>query len=123
MIKVLIIVASKSIAFAMMLVQHGSDSIKPKPIGIILLQPEPDIGKKEAKDLVFGVVKDSAVPEWVIALLSPMEVLIVSAIPHVNAFQHVLGRMGMHQINDNLDSHSMRLIDELLELNWRAEPG
>lgn len=69
----------------MVLIQHRGHSIKSEAISIVFLKPKANIGEEEAKDLVFGVVENSTVPKGVVALLSPVEVLIVRSVPKVNS--------------------------------------
>lgn len=52
-----------------------------------------------------------------------MEVLVISSIPHVNAFVNIFRCMRMNNIDDHLDSVFMSLINKLLELMGFSEAG
>ena len=52
-----------------------------------------------------------------------MEVLVISSIPHVNAFVNIFSCMRMNNIDDHLDSIFMGLIDKLLEFVRLSEAG
>lgn len=46
----------------MMFIQDGGYAIETEAIGVVLFEPEADVGEKETLDFVLGVVEDSAVP-------------------------------------------------------------
>ncbi len=98
-----------------MSVQHRCHSIKPVPIGFVLFEPEPHIAQKKSHHFVFTVVENPTVPQGMISFRVTMKVLVVSSVPHVDTLIDVLGRVGMHDVNDDFDSVLVRLVDQLLE--------
>lgn len=104
-----------------MFVEHRGHAVEPEAIRIVLLQPEPDIGEQEPQHLVLGVVEDAAVPLRVRAGLPAVEVLVLGAVPEVDALEHILGGVGVHEVDDHLDAPPMGLVDQLLELVGLAE--
>ena len=92
-------------------VQHGSNSVESEPIGLVLLQPEPDIRQQKSKHLVFRVVKNPAVPQRMLSFLSTVKILVISSIPHIDALIDILGSVRVNQIDDDLHSQSMGFID------------
>lgn len=93
-----------------MLIEHRSDSVKSKAISIVLLEPESDIGEEESEDLVFGVIKDSAVPQRMIPFLSAMEILEIGSIPHIEALVDIFGSMWVYKIDDDFNIHAVGCI-------------
>lgn len=58
-----------------------------------------------------------------ITLLTPVEILEISTIPHINPLVHILSSMRMNQIDHHLYSHSVSSINHLFELIWSPKSG
>lgn len=85
MIEVLIVVPCESVGLAVVFIQHRGNAIEAISIGIVLLYPKPNVGQQKSQDLILGVIENSTVPKWMISLLSSVEVLVISSIPHIDA--------------------------------------
>ena len=92
-------------------VEHGGNSVESESIGLVFLQPKPDIRQQKSKHFVFRVVKNSAVPERMLPFLSTMKILIISSIPHTYALIDIFGGVGVNQVDDDFHPQSMSLID------------
>ena len=62
LVEVLVVVACEGEVFAVVFVEHGSYSIESEPVGVVLFQPEADVGEQEPQNFIFGVIKDPTVP-------------------------------------------------------------
>ena len=51
-----------------------------------------------------------------VAFLATMEVLVVSAVPHVYALVDVLGSMGVDQVDNHLDIETVSGVNESFEV-------
>jgi hypothetical protein len=114
LIEVLLIIASKGIVDTMVVVEDGCDSIKPKPISIVFLQPKPHISKQKSQHLVLAVVEYFTVPKSMVATIPRMEVLIIGSIPLVDAFVDVFCCVCMHDVDYHLYIVFMRFVNQLL---------
>lgn len=77
----------------MVLIEHGSDSIEPEPIDIVLVHIPGEITEKQAQHFPLAVIVHLRIPLSVIPSFAFMEVLVVSAIPKIEPIVHVLARM------------------------------
>lgn len=114
LIEVLLVVASKGIVDAMVVVEDGCYSIKPKPISIVLLQPKPHISQQKPQHLVLAVVEYFTVPQSMVATIPRMEVLIIGPIPLVDAFVDVFCCMCVHYVDYHLYIVLVCFVNELL---------
>lgn len=101
-------------------VQHAGDSVESETIEVVLLHPEAQVAEQEAQDFVMTVVEQPAVPQLVSSLGTLVEVEMVAAVKHVETVKHVLRCVTVYHVQQDCDAHSMRSINELLQIVWEA---
>lgn len=107
----------------MVFIEHGSYSIKSVSVCVIFLNPKPYIWQQESKYFILLIIEYPTIPKRMITFLSTMEVLIISSIPQIYAFQHILGSVWVHKINDNLNIKLMCRIHQLFKFLRSPKPG
>ena len=105
------------------MVQHGSDTVKPETVKVILLLPELQVGQQEVDHFALFIVEALGAPGAVITLCTVMEELIHSAVKLANTFTGILGSMGMDHIQQHRNAHLMGFIDQCLQLLRCTEAG
>ena len=66
------------------------------------------------------VVEQPAVPQLVSSLGALVEVEVVTAVEHVETVKHVLRCVTVHHVQQDGNAHSVRSINELLQVVWKA---
>ena len=69
-------IVAESLSQSMAVIQHRSNTVKPKSVEMELLQPILTIGKQEVYDLVLAIVKAKRIPSRVLMSVTRIEVLI-----------------------------------------------
>jgi len=82
----------------MMHIHHTCDTIKPKPIKLILLEIKPQIAQQKPQHLMRAVIEESAIPELMSPLAAFMEVQVVRAIELVDPVEDVFACVGVHDV-------------------------
>ena len=100
----------------------GSSGGVPEAIKVVLLDVPSKIRQQEAQRLPVVVVEQPTVPHGVATALSAVKVAVVRAVEHVEAVEHVLGRVAVHDVEQHQHAQAVRRVDQLLELLGRAEP-
>ena len=79
-----------------------------------------DKDKDKDHDGILCVVEAAALPQVVVAARAVEEEAAVGAVEAVDAVEHVLGRVRVHEVEVDGDALPVRLVDERLELLGRA---
>jgi len=114
--KVLVVAARKAGPDAVVNVHHTCDTVESEAIELIFIHPKPEVGEEESKDLMMAVVEEATVPELMTALGALVEVAVIGAVEHIQSIENVLACMGMDDVKQDSDAHSMGGVDEFHEL-------
>ena len=79
-------------------IHHARHAVESEPIKLVLLHIIPQVGEQEAQDLMVAVIEKPGVPEFVPALGAFVEILVVSPVELVEAVEHVLASVRVHDI-------------------------
>ena len=112
----------ESRVIAVVEIEHGSHAVEAEAIEAELLQPIAHIGEQELQRFLLAVVEEFGIPELVVAALAAVQVLKIGAIEEVDALANVFHRVGMYEVHDDQQTHTVRSINELLQLLGRTEP-
>jgi len=110
------VAARKTGPDAVVEVHHTCDTIESEAIELVFIHPKPEVGEQESKNLVMAVVEEATVPELMTAPGPLVEVAVIGAIKHVQSIENVLACMGVDDVKQHGDAHSMRGVDEFHEL-------
>ena len=83
---------------AVVRVQHAGNTVKSETVELVLLHPETQITEQEAQNLMMTIVEQPAVPQLMSSLYALVEVEVVATIEHVQAIEHILGRVAVNHI-------------------------
>ena len=80
------------------LVHHTGHAVKSEAVEMVHFHPEAEVAEQETHDFVVPIIKQTTVPEVVLSLASRVEVQVVGTVKAIQAIQHVLASMGVHNI-------------------------
>ncbi len=103
-------------------IQHRRDSIDAKPVDMVFVKPEQGIADQKTLDLVTSVVEHESVPVRLLGL-SRIGVLIKMRAVEITESGFVLRKMRGNPIQDDADPVLMKVVDQIHEIGWRAEPA
>ena len=101
---------------SVVLVKHTGHPIEAEAIELVLLHPETEVAQEKAEHFMMAIVKEPTVPQVMIALSATMEVMMITAIEHIQAIQRILRGMRMHDIKQDRDAHRMSRINQFLKI-------
>lgn len=99
-----------------MLIKDGCDGIEAEAVDLILIEEPCQVGKKESLHLVLGIVEQHRVPAAVVASLATVREAVVGAVEVLDAVVHVVARVRVNEVDDDTQSHAVRLVDQVLEV-------
>ena len=114
-------IVGERIAKPMVVEEHRRDAVETVSVESVLLQPELAVGEEEVQDLGLSVVEAPAAPRRMPPLAAGMEVLPVSAVELRQPVALVGDGMGVYKVHYDAQPHSVRSIDQRLEVVRRAE--
>ena len=97
-------------------VENTGDTVETETVKVVLLHVESQIGQQESQDLVMAVVEQPRVPQLVTTLSTLVEVEVVATVKLVQPVQNVLASVRVNDIEQDGDAHSVRGVDQLLQL-------
>ena len=118
--EVLVVAARKAGADAVMRVEHAGHAVEAEAVEVVLFHPKAQIREQEAQDLVVAVVEDPTVPELVATARAAVEVQRVAVVEHVEAVEHVLAGVRVHDVQQDGDAHAVRGVDQRFEVVGEA---
>ncbi len=78
---------------------------------------------KNCKHFPLGIIENLGIPVWVVAFLASMKVLIISSIEKIQSFQNIFYSVGMHNIQDDGNSQSVRFFNQIFQIFWSSKSG
>ena len=102
--------------------EHGRHAIKPEAVKMVLVKPKAAIRQEKVQDIRLPVVEASAIPGRMPALHPRMKVLVVRPVEERQTVALVLDGMGMDKVHNDPQPHSMRRINQGLQVVRRAKP-
>jgi hypothetical protein len=106
-----------------MIIQHARNTIKTKSVQAKRLHPIPAIGQQKGKDRYFSVIKTPGIPGGVISSVIAVEILIAGAVESAETLHLVDNRMGVNQVHQNPETHSVSRINQGFEFIGSPETG
>ena len=114
--EVLVITSRKTSPNAMVLVHHTRHTVKPESVELKFLHPVTKVAQQKPEDLVRAIVEQPAIPQVMTTFATFMEIEVVGTVELVQTVQDVLARMGVHDIEEDGDTHLMSCVYQLLEI-------
>ena len=108
---------------AVVVVEHGCDTVEPETIEMVFLHPELQVGQQEVDHAGLAVVKALGTPGRMVTLIAVVEELPDGAVKHIDAFGCILDGMGMDHIQQHPNAHLMGLVDQVFQILRPAEPA
>ena len=110
-------------AQAVVMVQHGGNTVETETIEVVLSHPELQIGQQEVQNAGLAVVEALGAPGRMVALGAVVEELPGGAVEHVDALGGVLDGVGVDHVQQHPDAHFVGLVHQILQILGLAEPG
>ena len=110
-------------AQAVVVVEHGGDTIEAEAVKVVLGHPEFQIAQQEVDDAGLAVIKALGVPGRVIAFRAVVEELPSGAVEHIDALGGVLYGVGVHNVQQDSQAHLMGLIHQVFQIIRLSEPA
>ena len=101
-------------AQAVIVVQHGGDTVEAEAVEVVLSHPELQVGQQEVQNTGLAVVEALGTPGGMFTLVTVVEELPGGAVEHVDALSGILDSVGVDQIQQNTDAHFMSLVHQLV---------
>lgn len=101
---------------AMVDIEHARDAVETESVKLVLVHPKAQVAQQESHNFMVPVVEQSAVPQFMPAFTTTVEILVVSAVKLVQAIEDVLRRMAMDNIEKHDKAHAVCGVDELLQI-------
>ena len=105
------------------IIQHRRYTVKTESIEFIFFQPVFTVRQQEVNDFILAIVKTKRIPRRMFTTPSRIEILVRITGKITQSFYLILHCMGMNNIHNNSDTHSMSSIDQLLQLIRSTETG
>ena len=102
-------------------VDHRGHAVKTITVEIVFVEPELAVREQEMEHFVLAVVEAQTVPCRVLTATAVMEILIARAVEIAQTLQLVLHYMAVHEVHDDMNTPSVRVVDEGFQLIRRTE--
>ena len=118
---VVVAVAAECLSEAVVIVEHGGDTVEAEAVEVELFEPILAVRQQEVHHLVLAVVEAERIPRRVFAAVVAVEVEVVGAVQTAEAFVLILHGVRVHDVHDDGDAGSVSGIDERTQLVGGAE--
>ena len=108
----------KLFIYAIVDVHHAFYGIKSKPVDMVLIHPPGDVGEQEALDFILTIIERHGFPCLVYTSFTRMRVASISAIKICYAIVLIERCVGVDEVQDDFDSHTVSLVYQMLEIIW-----
>ena len=117
-------VAGERLAQSVVEVQHARHPVEAEAVDAELVEEEAHVGEQKVQRFRFAVVEAERIPRGVFAAGAGVEIGLAEAVDRGDALDFVFDCVRVHEIDQDAQPHSVRRVDQFLELLRRAEaPG
>lgn len=82
----------------MMGIHHAGHAVESEAIELEFFDIEPQVAQQKAQHFMMAIIEEPAVPKFMTAFGTGMEILVIGAVELVQTIEDILGRMRVHNV-------------------------
>lgn len=114
--KILVVVSTKTGAYAVVVVHHACHSIKTESVNLVLFNEPRKVAQQESYHFILTHIEDHRVPGAVVPLGPSMRVTVVCAIKSIYPVRDIIRGMGVDNIDYYSETQTVCFVHQILKL-------